>query len=145
MPDIIDRLFARLEWQGDCLVWTGSLTSTGYGQIGEVVVGKRFNRKTHRLLYERTMGPLAGPQEMVLHSCDNPPCCNPEHLHTGSCADNAREAVERGLHASVRKTQCPRQHPYDEVNTYLNPKGRRECRTCRYEKKVAARAAGARW
>jgi hypothetical protein len=33
---------------------------------------------------------------LVLHSCDNPPCCNPDHLHLGTCADNSREMKERG-------------------------------------------------
>jgi len=37
--------------------------------------------------------------------------------------------VGRGVNNSS-KTQCPQGHPYDEVNTYVNPQGRRWCRTC---------------
>lgn len=32
-------------------------------------------------------------------------------------------------------THCPQQHPYDEENTYVNPKGWRTCRTCRRDRK----------
>jgi hypothetical protein len=36
---------------------------------------------------------------MIIHSCDNPPCCNPAHLRPGSAQDNAtdREAHGRGV------------------------------------------------
>lgn len=32
----------------------------------------------------------------LLHSCDNPPCVNPNHLYIGDRADNVRDKVERG-------------------------------------------------
>ncbi|CCA55433.1 MULTISPECIES: HNH endonuclease signature motif containing protein [Streptomyces] len=39
------------------------------------------------------------------------------------------------------KTHCPKGHPYDTENTYLEPDGRgRQCRTCKRQNKVAARA-----
>lgn len=28
------------------------------------------------------------------------------------------------------KTHCPQKHEYTEENTYINPQGRRQCRTC---------------
>lgn len=33
---------------------------------------------------------------MVLHECDNPPCCNPAHLFDGSVLDNNRDARDKG-------------------------------------------------
>lgn len=35
-----------------------------------------------------------------------------------------------GLDNRAKET-CPRGHPYDSANTYINPKGWRLCRTCR--------------
>lgn len=32
------------------------------------------------------------------------------------------------------KKECPKGHPFDEANTYVNPKGKRECRACRRER-----------
>jgi hypothetical protein len=29
------------------------------------------------------------------------------------------------------KTECPEGHPYDDLNTYTYPDGRRECRACK--------------
>lgn len=48
----------------------------------------------HRVAYELINGPI--PEGlMVRHKCDNPPCCNPSHLTTGTAKDNAQDAVSR--------------------------------------------------
>lgn len=38
---------------------------------------------------------------LILHSCDNPPCINPDHLRPGSYADNAADMVSRGRHCKT--------------------------------------------
>jgi DNA invertase Pin-like site-specific DNA recombinase len=46
------------------------------------------------VVYELTVGPI--PEGLfVLHSCDNPPCCNPAHLRAGTQKENIEDAVER--------------------------------------------------
>lgn len=35
----------------------------------------------------------------VLHSCDNPPCCNPAHLFLGTNADNTADRHAKGRDA----------------------------------------------
>lgn len=49
----------------------------------------------HRLAYLLFYG--EDPKELLVrHSCDNPPCCNPRHLLTGTIKDNSMDMVERG-------------------------------------------------
>ena len=78
-----------------CIEWTGSRIkhSQDYGQISR----DAKMVYTHRLAWELKYGPI--PEGLgVLHRCDNPPCCNDEHLFLGTDADNAldREAKGRG-------------------------------------------------
>jgi DNA-directed RNA polymerase specialized sigma subunit len=42
---------------------------------------------------------LPWPQDVILHSCDNPPCCNPRHLIKGTQADNIEDMVTKARHA----------------------------------------------
>jgi hypothetical protein len=82
----------------ECWPWTASVFKdrNGYGkfQAGQGI-GKTNVVYAHRSSYELASGPIPVGMD-VLHSCDNPPCVNPAHLHLGTAADNAREMVERG-------------------------------------------------
>lgn len=60
---------------------------------------------THRLAYEMCIAPI--PRGLhVLHRCDNPPCCNPDHLFLGTIADNNADKVAKGR--QMRGTMTPR-------------------------------------
>jgi hypothetical protein len=63
----------------------------GYGRLksGRTVL------LASRVSFELSNGPIPAGLD-VLHSCDNPPCVNPAHLHAGTEQDNMREMVERG-------------------------------------------------
>jgi hypothetical protein len=53
----------------------------------------------HRATWECERGPIpAGLQ--VLHSCDNPPCRNIDHLFLGTNADNMADKVAKGRQLS---------------------------------------------
>jgi HNH endonuclease len=73
-----------------CHLWTGSTNKGTYGSVhGRVKIS------THRLAYELAHGPI--PKGFcVLHRCDNPACCNPEHLYLGTQADNMADMVRKG-------------------------------------------------
>lgn len=87
---------------GSCWPWTGQLHKDGYGLISTSRPNKRA-RLAHRVAYEIMIGPIPDGLN-VLHSCDNPPCCNAyEHLFLGTQADNVADCIAKGResHASV--------------------------------------------
>jgi hypothetical protein len=55
----------------------------------------------YKAVYEKTKGPLL-KGVMLLHSCDNPRCINPNHLRPGTAADNSKDMVRRRRHRSQR-------------------------------------------
>jgi hypothetical protein len=70
-----------------CHVWTGRMVTTQNKKGGKANLYGAISTGTHRLAWELANGPIpAGLQ--VLHRCDNPRCCNPDHLFVGTQQDN---------------------------------------------------------
>lgn len=88
-----DRFLARLAPPNErgCIEWTGGGVK-GYGMLS---AGHRRRKLTHILAWERAYGPVPAGL-CVLHRCDNPPCCNPEHLFLGTRADNIADMKAKG-------------------------------------------------
>lgn len=84
------QLWDRVDKTKDCWVWQGPVTKRGYGRV--YAIGKTW--RAHRLAYHIIFGDI--PKGMlVCHSCDNPPCCNPEHLFLGTNKDNSEDMVNK--------------------------------------------------
>lgn len=53
------------------------------------------HERLHRVIYEMNYGTI--PKGMVIrHKCDNPNCCNIEHLEIGTQKDNVEDMIKRG-------------------------------------------------
>lgn len=73
---------------GMCVMWEGRRDENGYGRVGR--------KRAHRLAWEEANGASIPPGLVVMHSCDNPPCVNPNHLNLGTVADNNRDRAAKG-------------------------------------------------
>ena len=91
-PDAQLRFYGWTVTESDC--WEGlNLLSDKDGYLAFSREGKSL--RAHRLAYETWVGPI--PEgHVVRHKCDNPPCINPDHLETGTVADNNRDRSMRG-------------------------------------------------
>ena len=98
MKSIKERLMAKVVVDdGGCWVWQGQRRGKmGYGSMNVIIDGRKRKRKCHRLSYEAHIGPIDPATPCVLHRCDNPPCCNPQHLWLGTLIDNVRDRDAKG-------------------------------------------------
>ena len=83
--------------RSDCWEWKKWKDEDGYGHA--YFQKKRY--ASHRIAFFYARG--RWPEGVTRHTCDNPPCCNPEHLVDGTPADNSRDMSERGRSARGEK------------------------------------------
>jgi hypothetical protein len=138
------RFLDKIETRGpdECWPWKDGFDRKGYGKFGAGAATIIASRLTLQI----ALGRQLSAEEQALHTCDNPPCCNPAHLYCGTHADNMRDMATRGrakgglFHAA--KAACPKGHAYDEKNTRIYG-GRRHCRSCDRARLALRRRASA--
>lgn len=124
-----DRFWGRVDVRadGECWEWQWGRHQKGYGLFR---VPGGVTEKAHRLAWILA-GAVDVPSRMsVLHTCDNPPCCNPAHLFIGTNVDNVRDRTAKHRHHNSRKTHCKRGHLLSGANLMVNVNGERVCRVC---------------
>lgn len=75
-----------------CWEWTAGKTFGGYGQF-------QINQspfKSHRIAYSLAHGAIPAERPFICHTCDNPACCNPNHLFAGTAEDNMQDMLKKG-------------------------------------------------
>lgn len=122
----------------NCWAWPGWVGSEGYGVA--VRPGTRRKTTAQRVIWEVLFGPIESGMQ-VDHLCHDPNecnlgndcphrrCVNPSHLGLATPLGNTLRGNSFAA-INARKSRCDHGHEFTPENTYVNPAGRRTCRTC---------------
>lgn len=92
------RFLSFIQKTENCWLWMGGKNRRGYGKF-------QNGYKTiiaSRMAYELFKGPLED-KKLVCHTCDNPPCVNPDHLWLGTNRDNQLDSIKKGRRPKMKK------------------------------------------
>jgi hypothetical protein len=78
--------------EDDCWPWLAGVDGNGYGTFR--LANGRIG--AHRFALGDALGRPVPADLRAIHSCDNPPCCNPRHLREGTPKDNTGDMLARG-------------------------------------------------
>lgn len=91
----------RTRRRGDCMEWQGAVDTRGYGHVR---IGGKAAR-VHRVVFEMVNGKIPKGDghhgTVVMHTCDNRLCCNPNHLRLGTHADNMADMKSKGRRKNI--------------------------------------------
>lgn len=80
--------------QDECWLWLGKLNQWGYGRIRHGGIQAMAHRVAYQLQTEKSIDGL-----IAMHICDNPACCNPNHIALGTHADNQKDKFNKNRQA----------------------------------------------
>jgi len=111
------RFTSKIDATGDgCHEWTGGKTKGGYGM---------FNAMDRSVLAHRMVYRLAGNgfHDVVMHTCDNPSCCNLAHLRGGSYKDNTADMDAKGRRRPGRADHLRDRASHPRARAVFTPLG----------------------
>lgn len=112
------EIYIAIKGPNDCWPWLGlSKHKYGYGlfSLFNLKTGKFNGVCSHRVAWMLYRGDIPDGLE-VRHKCDNPECCNPNHLELGT-----HQVDRNGTH----------KRPPLERTKHLQQNGNKRCRACR--------------
>lgn len=107
-------LWSKVDKRGEdeCWEWLGYKNENGYGRVQI----KDWSYYAHRVIYdlvypniiERKAPKETSEKGFLLHTCDNPSCCNPKHLWIGTHKDNMEDKARKGRSPDFSGGKGPR-------------------------------------
>lgn len=110
------------------------VSTDGYHVVKLARDAKKTSMRVHRLVLEAFVGVCPDGMEGC-HNDGSPVNNHLDNLRWDTRSANSHDAIRHGVHPEASKTHCPAGHPYSQVNTYVSPRGKRTCRTCRLASK----------
>ncbi len=132
LGDPVKRFWGKVTKTSGCWLYTGTISSNGYGYFRLTNEKGKFQILAHRFAYELLKGEI--PEGLTIdHLCRNRACVNPDHLEPVTMKENILRGI--GISAvNARKIECKGGHSLSGSNLYTKPNGARVCKICRRDR-----------
>ncbi|CAB4121137.1 hypothetical protein UFOVP154_32 [uncultured Caudovirales phage] len=116
MAHSVESFWRKIDRKGsdECWPWLGKYRSAqGYGRLDIWGEDGVYAPRVAYLIANPGAITLRAPKDVsipqfIRHRCDNPSCCNPNHMTLGNLTQNMRDKVARGRSPDYRGTRGPR-------------------------------------
>ncbi len=99
-PKLIERFNSKVTTgqDDDCWEWGGARFPSGYGHLSLNFpeTSMRKSAYAHRVAFVIANECDIPAGMVIMHTCDNPPCCNPRHLKLATFAQNSQDRDSKG-------------------------------------------------
>jgi len=109
----LSKFWDSLDKDGDggCWNWTLGKDRNGYGQVYFL----KKNHRSNRVAWELSSGEIPD-DSFVCHKCNNPSCCNPDHLYLGDASSNMTDRANSGSYDQGGENNNAAKLTWEDVN-----------------------------
>lgn len=100
MKHTLDWFLSNTNEVDGCLEWTKCFNTGGYPRVA---YKGNSNGKAHRIVFQLATG-IDPTGLVVMHTCDNTKCINPDHLRLGTATMNIQDRDRKERHGAAKLT-----------------------------------------